>query len=172
MTPNTPILTLGKYQLVHRSNDDYTRLETIENNTSGLFSFLRLLAGLKTALACFYVVTMLTSLFNTPLFLTLIGLIVFLFLVVFGTRSFFSLFKIINTKNPTPPTLATHPTINKFDWACVSFLAVIGCFNTYLNHSSAFETVLKMDLIHSISVVLVIVGVPYFIYQFRALLLK
>lgn len=172
MTPNTPILTLGKYQLVHRSNDDYTRLESIENNTPSLFSLLRLLAGFKTTLACFYVITMLASLFNTPVFLLFIGLIVFLFLLIFGTRSFFSLFKIVNTKNPTPPTLATQPTINKFDWVCVSFLTAIGFFNTYLNHSSIFETALKMDLIHGINFVLVIVGVPYFIYQFRALLLK
>lgn len=166
VTPNTPILTLGKYQLVHRSNDDYIRFEQNENNTSALFSFLRMFVCLRIVISCFSLTGLIALSLGVPTFFIFIGLFCLMVMIIFGTRRFFALFKIINTKTTT--LINTTPTIHKAEWLWVSSLAILGFVQIFLNLSG--NNTVTLD--YSIDIALSIFGIPYFIYQLRNLLLK
>ncbi|MDO4426888.1 MAG: hypothetical protein Q4B88_02050 [Moraxella sp.] len=166
---NKPLFILGRYQLVHRSNEDFTRLEKAENHTPIAFIFLRGLAGLKTALACFAILQFLMSALGFSLYIIIGVACVFLFLIAFISWALLSSYQLSDTKNPDH---LKNSAISSFDWACVSFLSTIGIFNTYLNHSNTFDNAFGQNFSLLIHAVIMVVGVPYFIYHLKHTLLK
>lgn len=166
---NKPSFSLGRYQLVHRNHKDFARLAKQENSTPSAFIFLRGLAGLKTALACFAILQLLMSALGLSLYITIGAACVFLFLIAFISWALLSSYKLIDTKNPD---IIKHSVIGSFDWVCVGFLSAIGIFNTYLNHKTTFDNAFGQNFSLLIHAVIMMVGVPYFIYHLKHTLLK
>lgn len=169
MKQQKPLFTLGRYQLIHRDNADFNHLEKAENRTPSAFIFLRGLAGLKTALACFAILQFLMSALGLSLYIIIGAACVFLFLIAFISWALLSSYKLIDTKNPD---IIKHSVISSFDWACVGFLSGIGIFNTYLNHKTTFDNAFGQNFSLLIHAVIMVVGVPYFIYHLKHTLLK
>lgn len=161
-----PIFTIGHYQLIHRSNDDYIRFEQNENNTSALFSFLRMFVCLRIVISCFSLTGLIAVSLGVSKFFIFIGFFLLIAMLIFGTRTFFALFKIINTK--AIATTNIEPKIHKAEWLWVSILAILGFVQIFLNLSD--NNTVTLD--YSIDIALSIFGIPYFIYQLRNLLLK
>lgn len=166
---NEPIFSIGRYQLIHRDNADFNRLEKQENSTPSAFIFLRGLAGLKTALACFAILQFLMSALGLSLYIIIGAACVFLFLIAFVSWALLSSYQLIDTKNPD---IIKHSVISSFDWVCVGFLSGIGIFNTYINHGATFDNTFEQNFSLLIHAVIMVVGVPYFIYHLKHTLLK
>lgn len=166
---NKPSFSLGRYQLVHRNHKDFARLAKQENSMPSAFIFLRGLAGLKTALACFIVLKLLMSALGLSSYIIIGAACVFLFLIAFVSWALLSSYQLIDTKNPD---IIKHSVISSFDWACVGFLSGIGIFNTYLNHKTTFDNAFGQNFSLLIHAVIMVVGVPYFIYHLKHTLLK
>lgn len=158
-----PIFTIGHYQLIHRTNDDYIRFEQDEKKTSLEFSLLRTFAILGILSACFYLTVLIADFFNIKTFITIIGWIVLFLLIVFGSRAFFSLFKIINTKNPNSPIIHY-----KFENVWLGILTILSIIQTYFRYGNIDHILLN----HTVNILLVVLGVPYLIYQLRLILFK
>lgn len=166
---NKPSFSLGRYQLVHRNHKDFARLEKQENSTPSAFIFLRGLAGLKTALACFFILQHLMSALGVPLYVLITVACVFMFLIAFISYALLTSYQMIDTKNPNH---TASSDISRLDWVCVGFLSAIGIFNTYLNHKTTFDNAFGQNFSLLIHAVIMVVGVPYFIYHLKHTLLK
>lgn len=166
---NKPSFSLGRYQLVHRNHKDFARLAKQENSMPSAFIFLRGLAGLKTALACFFILQHLMSALGVPLYVLITVACVFMFLIAFISYALLTSYQMIDTKNPNH---TASSDISRFDWICVGFLSAIGIFNTYLNHGATFDNTFEQNFSLLIHAVIMVVGVPYFIYHLKHTLLK
>lgn len=165
MQNNKPIFTIGRYQLIHRNNDDYNRFEQHKNNTSLEFSLLRTFVAFRIVSACFYVVMLMATAFNVPVFFIIVGLVIWITILIFGSREFFALFKIIDTKNPNKSHLGLP---NQLESLWLGTLVIISMAQTYLNYGNIDNALLN----HTANGLLILLGIPYLIYQLKTLLFK
>lgn len=168
MTPNTPILTLGKYQLVYRPNEEYLHLKNLEAKTPFLFSILKTIVNIGSFIAFIRLFVYGTMTLGTPITILLGTLFIILFLLALNIGSFVSLFKVINHSKTPKLRNNNQKSTGVLDWCIIIVLSPICGFGFYLSHFLKIPSHAPALLV--LSAIIVVTAMPYYLYRLYKLL--
>lgn len=165
-----PIFTLGRYQVIHRNNQDYDKV--LENNLQTPFFFkeLQLIANFGIMLSIMYFlikIIFITGVTTSSFIIFTMAFIVSI--IAFKAHSFLLLFKIIDTKINSQEN-KPNAKISIAHWAYVIFLATLTilwfCLEYFINIPSS------SILMNVIFALLIVAGLPYSIFCIHNTLIK
>lgn len=164
MTANKPILTIGRYQLVYRSSQDFDSLAKQEQDESINWTMLYLSANMGVFFALTHLIFGTLDGVGTPVWLMLGVVFVILFAAMFGLRAWLSSFKLIDTKN-----IAPTPSQHHQDWlqeVLLFILALLGGVQFYARYWTDLPA--SSGMMMALNLAILVLAVPYYIRQIRA----
>lgn len=168
-TSTKPIISIGKYALIYRTQQDFVRCEQQEQDIPFGFWLLSLLAQLGIITSLFGLVTYTLAKANLPFLLIMAITVALICLVIFGSRAFFASFRLIDTTKPTLPS-TNLSNISPIQWGYVGALAVLSVLQLGCRHLANMS--ISSPPVMMLTIAIAVLGIPYLGYQLHQTLTK
>lgn len=168
-TSTKPIISIGKYALIYRTQQGFVRCEQQEQDTPFGFWLLSSLAQLGIITSLFGLVTYTLAKANLPFLLTMAIALALVIVVIFASRAFFASFRLIDTTKPTLPS-TNLSRISPMQWGYVGALAVLGVLQLGCRHLADLS--IASPPVMMLAIAIAVLGTPYLGYQLHHSLTK